>query len=278
MMKNKILLLTFGLIFTTQMIYAQVPSFVPSNGLVGYWPFSGNANDQSGLGNNGTVNGATLTTDRFGNTNSAYNFINNSIGQNIQTSLSPPNGVSNRSISIWFQQTQSNVANNVWTLNGWGDNSPGKAFTAIIKSDKAGVDTSNSYITYSSNSLDSWHHLVLVYDNTNGNTTSSIKVYFDGILLNTISNSLNPNTIINTGTNTNFFIGSTSLNQFIGKIDDVGVWNRALTQSEILGIYNGVPYSNTCNAVSGSLINGLVGYWPFCAMQMTKVGLEIMEQ
>jgi hypothetical protein len=44
------------------------------NGLVGYWPFCGNANDESGNGNNGVVNGATLTEDRFGNAGAAYNF------------------------------------------------------------------------------------------------------------------------------------------------------------------------------------------------------------
>jgi len=37
------------------------------SGLVAYYPFNGNANDESGNGNNGTVNGATLTADRFGN-------------------------------------------------------------------------------------------------------------------------------------------------------------------------------------------------------------------
>jgi hypothetical protein len=73
-MKNKLLLLSLGLIMTAQIIYSQVPSYVPSNGLVGYWGFNGNANDQSGNGNNGTVNGATLTSDRFGNNNSAYSF------------------------------------------------------------------------------------------------------------------------------------------------------------------------------------------------------------
>ncbi|MBK7683478.1 MAG: hypothetical protein IPJ26_13895 [Bacteroidetes bacterium] len=44
-----------------------------SSGLVGYWPFCGNAVDESGNGNNGTTNGTTLTQDRFGNLNSAYN-------------------------------------------------------------------------------------------------------------------------------------------------------------------------------------------------------------
>ena len=45
-----------------------------TNGLVAYYPFNGNVNDASGNGNNGTVFGATLTTDRFGNPNSAYYF------------------------------------------------------------------------------------------------------------------------------------------------------------------------------------------------------------
>lgn len=38
---------------------------VPTNGLVGYYPFTGNANHLSGNANNGTVNGATLTADRL---------------------------------------------------------------------------------------------------------------------------------------------------------------------------------------------------------------------
>jgi hypothetical protein len=45
-----------------------------NDGLVAYYPFNGNANDKSGNGNHGTVHGATLTEDRFGNADSAYNF------------------------------------------------------------------------------------------------------------------------------------------------------------------------------------------------------------
>ena len=66
------------LAFTITNMQAQtLPSYVPTNGLVGYWGFNGTANDQSGNGNNGTENGATLTTDRFGNANSAYSFDGN---------------------------------------------------------------------------------------------------------------------------------------------------------------------------------------------------------
>lgn len=49
-----------------------------TDGLVAYYPFNGNANDESGKGYNGKVNGATLTADRFGNANSAYSFDGNS--------------------------------------------------------------------------------------------------------------------------------------------------------------------------------------------------------
>ncbi len=65
MKKQVLIAFAVGLSITAN-TFAQVPSYVPTNGLVGYWPFNGNANDESGSGNNGTVNGATLTTDRFG--------------------------------------------------------------------------------------------------------------------------------------------------------------------------------------------------------------------
>ena len=45
----------------------DLPSYVPTDGLVAYYPFNGNANDVSGNGNNGTVSGATLTADKDGN-------------------------------------------------------------------------------------------------------------------------------------------------------------------------------------------------------------------
>src|SRR5215831_16029436 len=53
-------------------VHGQTQTFL-TNGLVAYYPFSGNANDASGGGNNGIMNGATLTADRFGAPASAYN-------------------------------------------------------------------------------------------------------------------------------------------------------------------------------------------------------------
>ena len=63
--------LTFLTLLFATAAQAQVPSYVPTNGLVGYWPFNGNANDASVNGNDGTVNEAALIADRFGSLNSA---------------------------------------------------------------------------------------------------------------------------------------------------------------------------------------------------------------
>ena len=93
-------LFTLGLLGFSQM-FAQIPSYVPTNGLMGWYPFNGNANDESGNGNNGTVTGATLTADRFGVANRAYLFggFNNFINVPNSPSLaSPTNEVT---IAFW---------------------------------------------------------------------------------------------------------------------------------------------------------------------------------
>ena len=64
-------------VFSFNSIHAQVPSYVPSDGLVGYWPFNGNANDDSGNGNHGTLGNVVSVADRFGNPNGAY-YLNDS--------------------------------------------------------------------------------------------------------------------------------------------------------------------------------------------------------
>ena len=89
---------------------AQVPNYVPSNGLVGWWPFNGNANDESGNGNDGTVNnGALLIQDRLGNTNAA--FLLDGVDDWIQTNTSFLNTDLSHSISIWWMTTDSTKTN-----------------------------------------------------------------------------------------------------------------------------------------------------------------------
>ena len=66
-MKMAVIILSSILLYSS-IIYSQ------TSGLVVYYPFNGNANDASGNGLHGSVNGPVLTTDRYGNSNRAYNF------------------------------------------------------------------------------------------------------------------------------------------------------------------------------------------------------------
>ena len=104
-MMKKLLLLPF--LFITVISFGQVPNYVPSNGLVGWWGFNGNANDASVNTNDGTVNGATLTTDRFGNASSAYDFdgLDDRIEVPNSNSLNPANVTFN----FWMYANSDNV-------------------------------------------------------------------------------------------------------------------------------------------------------------------------
>lgn len=65
--------LLFGIAISSG-LFAQVPSYVPATDLIGWWPFNGNANDESGGGNDGTLFGPVPAGDRNGTANAAYDF------------------------------------------------------------------------------------------------------------------------------------------------------------------------------------------------------------
>ena len=137
-MKNKNLLLAAVAIFTmTTAVQAQIPNYVPTNGLVGWWPFNGNANNESGTGNNGTVNGATLTTNRFGNANSAYAFNGTSSFINLGNSNTIKRYQTDYSISTWINSAafstlyyQSIISNRTASNNGGSKFGTGGTFNS----------------------------------------------------------------------------------------------------------------------------------------------------
>jgi hypothetical protein len=246
-MKNKLLLLALGFALTTQMISAQVPSYVPTNGLVGYWPFNGNANDESGNGNNGTVNGANLTSDRFGNSNSAYNF--STLSDNLSV-INPQSTFNNNgvTVSLWLKfPTQYNystlalVKNGVPYTNGFD--------VAIDQNDSAygtnnylvvflvGNGTAVSFISNQAE-LGDWSNIVSTFDGTN------LKIYLNGILKGTTpcNQSMNiPNNDLFFGSWDNPSAPAIKTRQ----LDDIAIYNRALTDQEITNLYNSVS-SNEC--------------------------------
>jgi hypothetical protein len=263
-MKKKNLLMTAIAIFGLATItIAQVPSYVPTNGLVGWWPFNGNANDESGNGNNGTNNGATLTTDRFGNSNSAYDFngLNNLIRIPHQNSL---NLIGDYSISVWYKGNYQNIFNNGWVFiakrddngNCCSPNVPYQVFIPFNGTNYAVPATAyaNGNYTFSIPpntspiSLDQWQNLIIT------NTSDLLKFYINGELIfsENISSTLRaPNTADLLIGSVNRELGAEWMN---GKLDDIGIWNRALTQEEITNLYNGCqltvntqPNSQTIN-------------------------------
>jgi hypothetical protein len=245
----------------TQNYVAQIPSYVPTNGLVGYWPFNGNANDESGNGNNGTVNGATLTLDKLGSSNGAYSF--DGVNDYISTLLPGPLGNSSRTISIWFSSQDTSIQQ----LIGWGQQPPsGGEFNVLLSQLCKGVtvDVHNNYITYNTpNNLfnGSWHLITVVYDNNISLKLLGVKIYVDGVISGVI-NCQNPiNVNINT-LNTAINIGKYQAGGmwFTGKLDDIGIWNRALTQQEITSLYTQNYVAQIPSYIPS---NGLVAYYPF---------------
>jgi hypothetical protein len=263
MKKQVLIAFAVGLCITAN-TFAQIPGYVPTNGLVGYWPFNGNANDESGSGNNGTVNGATLTTDRFGVANKAYSFIN---GNNIETSYFPTN-VTQVTYSAWFKTLSggcligSNSSNNVSNLTltiHTNSTSTGNQGTALWV-----VDRANSSVGWMSqpptNPLyndNIWHHMVGVFNCSSGNVIqpSNLILYVDGQIISTISQNVNPSVSpINIFSNIVFGYNQRWISQgfdgrFIGSLDDIGIWNRALSDCEIADLYN-----SQINSVAGSIL------------------------
>ena len=78
MKKQNLLISAIAIFGLATITMAQVPSYVPTTGIVGWWPFTGNANDESGHNHPTEVRGAKLTYDRSEKPNSAYVFSSNS--------------------------------------------------------------------------------------------------------------------------------------------------------------------------------------------------------
>jgi hypothetical protein len=149
-----------------------LPSNLQTN-LTGFYPFCGNANDESSFSNNGSVNGAVLSNDRFNNSNSAYDFD----GSNDYIDLGSPSANSGSlTISSWVKTT--NVVNgqrwivsrSSWTTGAW------QLMTyngyAASEFDWGGQLVGNTFIADGQ-----WHHILTIYDAS----TNYRYLYVDGV-------------------------------------------------------------------------------------------------
>lgn len=225
-------------------LFGQIPSYVSTNGLIAYYPFNGNANDLSGNGYNGTVNVATLSTDRFGNLNSCYSF--NGLSSYIQTSALQVN-ITKYSISAWFKTlnggsivcgrgTSSSTGMTLVMHNTSTDNT--NPYTILYRADgngsASGIRTINQF------NDNQWHHVVGVWNGSSGSVNpSDFSIYIDGNLINSVSESASTINAPFSSTNALYIGKHSSWNSFFdGLIDDVILYNRALTPCEITELYN----------------------------------------
>jgi hypothetical protein len=245
-------LFTFLLFSCCAASNAQIPSYVPTNGLVGWWPFNGNANDESGNGNNGVVYGATLTSDRFGNIGKAYSF--DGVSNYIKTLGSSQYNNTTISLNVWLKIpdiisggiqfiVNGNTNNAIWSI--FCDN---LGFGNLINQGCSG---------YSSNNFgniplpNQWINVTFLI------TPSNTTFYKDGVFISTF-----PNTTINLNcsNSTGLYFGLdviVDMEYFKGSLDDIAIYNRALTQQEISQLYTGTvtpptPEDTTSNVGIGT--------------------------
>ena len=245
---------------------AQVPSYVPTIGLVSWYPFNGNANDASVNGKNGTIyGGVTLTTDRFNNPNNSYNF-NGTTGAILADTFYVSNNftasfwyLASSSINLSASNTQSNSGSTI--LCKGGSNSPCNYadFAFGFKNGYYGTGeqncTSNSWLetelgwgcnyTYVSNcnsniSLQyNWTNLTIVL------SSGYLKRYSNGVLIDSITYTAHSGLLANSGyplsIGGRYVANCCILGFWNGKLDDIGIWNRALTAQEIADLYIGCP-------------------------------------
>jgi len=223
---------------------SQIPSNL-QNGLVAYYPFCGNANDVSGNNINGTVFNASTTTDRFsGNTAYAFNGSSSYIRANNSALINF--GTGSFTLSSWVLSTgggrwQHFITHTLSTSTPYSskgyflryDNSQptygqGNTFTNTgLGAQAPAVNATN------------WHHIVSVYNVS----TLTVSIYVDGILARTESI---PTPLQNVDNNGFLYFGvedpviplPSGPQYLTGKLDDIGIWNRALTSCEITQLYN----------------------------------------
>ena len=213
------------------------PFYSPSYGLIAYYPFNGNVNDESEHQNHGIIHGASLTRDRFENPNKAFRFdgTDDYIEIPYTATNHPVNGIT---VVCWFKIDSLKGHQDIISTNQFGGyaiefHDDNNLYWEIrIGSKYINLPISSSEVT-----LHTWHCVAGSYDG------KIIKIYFDGILKN---ERIRQGSIHYAHKNT-VLIGADAYEDkgpdpgfgyFKGIVDDIHIYNRVLTEGEIQALYH----------------------------------------
>ncbi|MEW6087618.1 MAG: LamG domain-containing protein [bacterium] len=230
-------------------IIVQAAGILSREGLAAYYPFNGNANDESGNGNSGIVHGAVLAKDKFGNNDRAYSF--DGIDDNIEVPDSGSLDLTNTlTVTMWFKPGVDIKPDNPYyysLLVKWhGTGSQWRTGYFIQLKEKTIVfgrghgagKWSQLYGTEHTWNADVWYHVAITHDISllagNG------KIYINGVLdsQDNEKRPLDVNTLplfINVDP---FELWHSQNRYFKGVINEVRIYNRALSESEVRELYD----------------------------------------
>jgi hypothetical protein len=249
----------FFLILGVQSAYAGL-----DDGLVAYYPFNGNANDESGNGNHGTVHGATLTEDMFGNANSAYSF--NGTGDHISIPVNINPGLMRQlTMTAWARADNDSPIRQVISHdNGGYDRSMGIDYRGGGTGWSAFSGT-GAVLGYHPVEVGEWVFLVVVYDQD----TETVTLYVNDSSyeeMGSLGSGLDYTLI-----GSNPFHGE----YFQGAIDDIRVYDRALSEDEIQQLFNQPAIVNPDYHDFDIIEIGCVASEFFTVENISKENLEI---
>jgi hypothetical protein len=251
-MKTKLILLgIIGLIISNYGISQNIPSYIPKNGLSGYWSFEGNAKDLSANQNHGTINGVKLVKDKSDKLNSAIEF--SGTGNFVGFDMPFFQGKQVNSFTFYTRINFKDIRNspNIWgkTLF-WGEVNFMVTNLGEIQLTWANSITGNKYSLIKSLSnqvnINKWYDILISFENGNG------KIYLDGKEIQTslkwieqggnllsekeIEDSCNFKQDLGTSKLGVRYEGGSEAGFLNGIIDEFGIWNKSLSTKEINNI------------------------------------------
>lgn len=246
---------------------------VDRSGLAGHWQFNENtsttAGDVSGNGNKGTISGAVWANGKLGKALS-FDGVNDNVRMATSSALQITGNVT---VAAWVKYTSLDASVDSNSIVGVGavdngDSANNYLYYLTLGSDKklrlywerdVGLDEEVFSSVSASVNAGEWHHYAVTRDVASNEVT----FYVDGVQLGTVQSYTNDP---NGGSNTALIVGgeidAPDSNNFHGAIDDVRIYSRELSATEIQSVYGAKEV--TINAPQNNkLTDGLIGLWSF---------------